>query len=131
MATSFAARFRGLVLPIRKWSGGYFSTRTTRDLIQSSIRMILMTRLGERVMLPEFGSRLHELVFNQMDDVLKQLARTYVIDAIGRWEKRITIQDVKIITHPDTHEFDVFMSYVINESADQDSLVLEGFGGSL
>jgi phage baseplate assembly protein W len=111
-----------------KWSGGYFTTRTTKDLIKSSIRMILTTRLGERPMLPEFGSRLYELVFEPMDDGLKALARTFVIEALQRWEPRITLQSVLLGTDPDNNTFSISMTYVINENAEQDTLVLSGIG---
>lgn len=127
-ASTFESRYKGLVVPIAKWSGGYFTTRATKDLIRSSIRAILHTRIGERVMLPEFGSRLHELTFEPMDDILKQLARTFVIDAITRWEPRVTLRDVKIVTDPDLHDFGVVAIYIINENAEQDSLTLSGFG---
>ncbi len=64
--------------------------------INESIQQILGTSPGERVMLPEFGSRLKELLFEPNNAVLKSLARVYVIDAIKRWEKRIIIKDVFI-----------------------------------
>lgn len=125
---AFEARYKGLVYPVVKWSGGYFSTRTTKDLIKSSIRMILTTRLGERVMLPEFGSRLYELVFEPMDDSLKALARTFVIEALQRWEPRITLQNVTMGTDPDNNTFFISLTYAINENAEQDTLVLSGLG---
>lgn len=127
-ARTFPARFRGLVIPIAKWSGGYFSTRTTKDLIKSSIRMILLTRLGERVMLPEFGSRLHELVFEPMSDVLAQLAKAYVIEAIQRWEPRVILQKVTIVPNEAANTFSVAMTYIIKENAEQDTLVLADLG---
>ena len=63
--------------------------------IHESIRHILSTRPGERFFLPEFGSRLHELVFQQNDVVLRALAKQYVVDAIKRWEKRIRVTRVE------------------------------------
>jgi hypothetical protein len=81
-----------------------------------------MTQLGERVALPEFGSKLHELVFNQNDQALKALARTYVVDAIRRWEPRITITRVDI--EAIEHEFKIRISYSINETSTSDSLIL-------
>lgn len=127
-ARAFESRYKGLVYPVSKWSGGYFTTRTTKDLIRSSIRMILATRLGERVMLPEFGSRLYELVFEPMDDALRSLARTFVIEAIQRWEPRVTLQAVSLSSDDNTNTFTISMSYIINENAEQDTLVLSGLG---
>jgi len=70
------------------------------DHINESIQQILATSPGERVMLPEFGSRLRELLFEPNNAVLKTLARVYVIDAVKRWEKRISIKEVYIDDNP-------------------------------
>ena len=72
--------------------------------INESIRQILGTTPGERVMLPEFGSRLNELLFEPNDAILKALARVYVVDAIRRWDKRIIIKDVQINNSPENVE---------------------------
>jgi phage baseplate assembly protein W len=74
------------------------STVTSRDQghIHESIRQILGTPRGARFLLPEFGSRLHELLFESNDAILHGLVRHEVIDALTRWEPRIVITDVLI-----------------------------------
>lgn len=61
--------------------------------------MILMTRPGERPMRPEFGCRIHELVFDPNDAATSGLARRYVQEALMRWEPRIQV--LKITADPD------------------------------
>lgn len=61
------------------------------DLVRASIRMILNTRFQERVMLPGFGSRLHEIPFDQNDFVVDSLIKRYTADAIAKWEPRATV----------------------------------------
>ena len=68
--------------------------------IHESIWQILSTRPGERFFLPEFGSRLPELVFQQNDIVFRALARQYIVDAIKRWEKRVVIEGVEFSEDP-------------------------------
>jgi len=68
--------------------------------IHESIWQILSTRPGERFFLPEFGSRLPELVFQQNNVVFKALARQFVVDAIKRWEKRVVIESVEFSDDP-------------------------------
>jgi len=77
--------------------------------IKESIRHILATRPGERFFLPEFGSRLHELVFQQNDVVLKALARQYIVDAIKRWEKRVRVTKVEFSEDPQTADQNAFL----------------------
>lgn len=62
--------------------------------IEESIKDILLTPLGSRVMLPEYGSRLYELVDKRVDNEFKALLAYYVIDAISKWEKRVKIDKV-------------------------------------
>ena len=46
--------------------------------IESSLEILLSTRLGERVMVPNYGCNLDELLFKPLNLTLK----TYVIDLI-------------------------------------------------
>ena len=68
--------------------------------IHESIWQILSTRPGERFYLPEFGSRLPELVFQPNDVIFRALARQFIVDAIKRWEKRVVIEAVEFSDDP-------------------------------
>ena len=78
--------------------GAQISTATSSDHahIHESIRQILGTKKGERFMRPEFGTRLHELVFERNDRLLYGLIRHEVIDALDTWEPRVIIKDVAV-----------------------------------
>ena len=64
--------------------------------IQSSLEILLSTRLGERVMVPDYGCNLDELLFKPLNLTLK----TYVIDliktAILYYEPRIDARKIEI-----------------------------------
>ncbi len=94
---------RGIRFPFRfsERTGG---TEESSDLdrIRESILQILETRPGERLMRPEFGSRVKDLVFEQNDAVLKGLLRFHITDAIRRWEKRVTVTNVSFDDSPET-----------------------------
>ena len=86
------------------------------DHINESIQQILSTCPGERVMLPEFGSRLRDLLFEPNNAVLKALARVYVIDAIKRWEKRVMVKEVYIADSPQNLDqclLNIHISYIV------------------
>lgn len=78
--------------------GAQISTATSSDHahIHESIKQILGTRKGERFMRPEFGTRLHELVFERNDRLLYGLIRHEVIEALDTWEPRVIIKDVVV-----------------------------------
>jgi len=65
--------------------------------IAQAILMILDTVPGQRVMRPEFGCRLHELVFAPNSLATTGLAERYVREALGRWEPRIDLIDVRVL----------------------------------
>ena len=64
--------------------------------IQESILIILGTAIGERVMRPDFGSRLHELVFSTIDTSTKSLLAHYATEALINWEPRIDVLRVDV-----------------------------------
>jgi phage baseplate assembly protein W len=92
--------------------------------IEQAIRIILGTRVGERVMRPTFGSRLHELVFAPVTADTLGLAETYVAEALGFWEPRITLLDVHADLDPE-HEgsLTILIRYRLKYSNDERSLV--------
>lgn len=66
--------------------------------IKQSIKDILLTPLGSRVMLPGYGSRLFELIDRKVDDEFRADLACYVIEAVERWEKRVKIDEVRLIS---------------------------------
>src|SRR5690242_1303888 len=67
-----------------------------RDKVRQNIRVILGTRLGERPMLRDFGSRLHSLVHDPNDDVLVELAETQTKQALLQWEPRVLLTSTHV-----------------------------------
>ncbi|MET8995899.1 GPW/gp25 family protein [Amycolatopsis sp. Hca4] len=82
-------------------SGGFDLARGVRRLEQS-MRLVLTTYPGERLMRPEFGSRLRDYVFAAVSlDTATELSGE-VRRALTRWEPRVEITDV--VTRPDPDE---------------------------
>lgn len=106
-------RYTGLPSPVTRGVRGYLQTAYTRDLIYSSLYNILSTRKGERVNLPEFGTRLHTLLFEPLDAITRKLAENIVTEDIQRWETRIELLDVKVGQNDDLNEMTVSVRYVI------------------
>ncbi|HEX3046912.1 MAG TPA: GPW/gp25 family protein [Bacillota bacterium] len=71
-------------------------------LIKESVWIILGTDIGERVMRPDFGCRINELVFAPNNTTTTTLVSYYVRDALLKWEPRIDVLEVK--TYPDNEE---------------------------
>lgn len=64
------------------------------ESVRESILIILGTAKGERVMRPNFGCGLNELVFASNDTITASMASEYVTTALQTWEPRIILQEV-------------------------------------
>jgi phage baseplate assembly protein W len=62
--------------------------------IRESIRIILGTSRGERVMRPDFGCGIHDLVFDVIDIALLTRIETEVRESIVRYEPRVELMGV-------------------------------------
>ena len=86
----------GWAFPVRTNIRGRIATVRGDDTLERSIRLILQTIKGERVMRPEFGSDLHLLVFAENSPTTAGLADYYVRTALSRWEPRIEVENVEV-----------------------------------
>ncbi len=64
--------------------------------VAESIKRILETPIGTRVMRPEFGSRLYELIDKRMDEKWKLDFIRFAAEAINKWEKRVKLVSVEL-----------------------------------
>jgi phage baseplate assembly protein W len=64
--------------------------------IRQSILIILETAPGERVMRPNFGCGIHELVFTAVDSTAIRRIRSVVEEALQRCEARIDVLGVNV-----------------------------------
>jgi uncharacterized protein len=97
--------------------------RRERD-VEEAMMMILLTPVGQRVMRPDFGCRIHELVFASNDASTEGLAIYYVEEALARWEPRITLREVTAEPDPTSPErLMVRIDYQIKASYDRRTLV--------
>ncbi len=124
----------GWYFPISIFNQGLELSPGATDINQS-ILIILGTTPGERVMRPDFGCSIFELVFAPINAVTATLAENYILDALERWEPRIT--DIKIDSEYDVRTptlLNLNISYIIRASNVEQNLVypfyLEG-GGDL
>lgn len=64
------------------------------DDVESSLRILIGTATGERVMQPDFGCNMEELVFEPLDATMKTYMKDKVFTAILYHEPRIDLLDV-------------------------------------
>ena len=101
---------------------GKVSIIRDHESIKQSIRTILTTYPGERIMLPEFGSTLRTLLFDPMDDFTAELIEAEIKDNINRWENRIYIESVDVDPDYDRNKYDISITYIIIATSERGQL---------
>lgn len=75
---------------------GRVDTAAHEEDIRQAIQIIIGTGRGERVMRPDFGCGIHDLVFETMDSTTLQRVRSVVDEALTRYEPRIEIIGIRV-----------------------------------
>jgi phage baseplate assembly protein W len=115
---------RGWSFPPRIGPQGGLMLTTERNELEQSIWIILSTSIGQRVMRPTFGCRLHDLLFAPNNSHTAAQARRFVEEALGMWEPRIKV--LKVEAYPDPQEGNqlvIEINYQIKATHDRRSLV--------
>jgi phage baseplate assembly protein W len=73
-----------------------FAPAVSEESIKQAIWIILATAKGERVMRPDFGCGIYDLVFAPNDATTRALAQHHVSEALIRWEPRIEVLQVEV-----------------------------------
>src|SRR6201995_3146482 len=85
---------RGFSWPMEIDHTGSIRLTDGAEDLDRSIQMVLLTAPGERLMRPEFGCRIWDLLFEPVTPNLLGLISEAVRDALAQWEPRITVEDV-------------------------------------
>ena len=79
-------------------------------------------------MRPEFGCRIHELLFAPQNSSTRRLAAHYVEQALERWEPRITLNKVNVSEDSERDGvLEIEINYSIKDTHDTRSIVYPFF----
>ncbi len=96
MAKEFLGR--GWRFPVNVTPAGQIMMSEHEEDIKESIRVILSTSKGERVMRPDFGCGIYEFVFATINTTTIGLIEASVREALTLWEPRIELTNVNVAT---------------------------------
>lgn len=105
---------------------GRIKISSYEDDIAEAVRIILLTRRGERVMRPEFGSKLYDYVFTTGGYTNINLIKTEITDALTRWEPRITNIEAEVEPSNDGG-FLIHLSYLVRSTNSPFNMVFPFF----
>jgi len=119
---------KGISYPLKVNARGEISLAGGVEKIEQSIRIILGTRPGERVMRPTFGCRAQDLLFEPRDASTAALIQRYVREALSMWEPRIEVLGVDVFMD-DSFDGAIYVEirYFIKPTHDERSIVYPFF----
>jgi phage baseplate assembly protein W len=103
---------------------GQIATAEYEESVRQAIWTILSTAPGERVMRPDFGCGIHDLLFAPNSPGTAGQLMGEVRRALVRWEPRIDILEVDAAPDPDRpNRLLVVISYQVRATSNQFNLV--------
>ena len=81
--------------------------------IARSLRNIVFTRPGEKFFNPDFGSRVSESLFENVDEVSALDIQDEIKSSIINFEPRVNLLNTKVIPNPEANEMNVTIEYEI------------------
>jgi phage baseplate assembly protein W len=95
------------------------------EAVKQSMIDILLTKVGEREYMPLYGSKIHTILMEKMNEITTIRLRDEIKVALENWEPRINITDVEIIKYPDQNFYEVFIYFDLLRLSESDVLNLQ------
>jgi phage baseplate assembly protein W len=114
----------GVMLPL----GGspiFKLSYTTEEQAVSNLKNLLLTRKGERVFQPLFGSDIYSLLFENMNSELDSNLEESLSEDINFWLPYILLQKVEVNSEPDFNKVSIKVSFKVTEQGSNQTIILE------
>jgi len=98
-------------------SNWLFDSASDLLILESSVRMLLLTVKGERLMLPDYGTNLRRMVFDLNIESIDAMVTQEVTQAIGRYEPRVLVQAVSVRRDANNRSVNLDASFMSRLSA--------------
>ena len=96
----------------------------TRDAIKYNLINFYSTKRGERVMNPLFGSRLQNLVFNNITEITDDSIRAIITDETNNYFPFVTLTDINIQKQEDNNQYIITITYQIANFGINDTITV-------
>jgi uncharacterized protein len=115
---------RGFRFPMGVDHTGAIALTSGPEDLDCSIRVVLATAPSERVMRPQFGCRIWDLLFEPVNANTLGMMAQAVREALAQWEPRIEVQDVLVAPDDDDSSLvRIHVLYRVRATNDRRNLV--------
>lgn len=81
--------------------------------IKSAVKNIILTKPGEKLFEPNFGSRVMDLLFEPFDFIIRDQMETEIRSVLDLYEPRIEVEEVNVNWLEQSYEIEVTIQYKI------------------
>jgi hypothetical protein len=92
----FANYAIGITLPLIFGENTFVQSFQTKDQVKSNIKNLLLTKKGERIIQPQFGSGLQSLLFEPNVDDLEGRIEDIINESLEQWLPYVTAEEIDI-----------------------------------
>lgn len=122
-----AKRTINIAFPFEQSAVGDFllMNSTTERAIKSDLVHLLLTRKGDRLYNPEFGSGLYDYLFEQIDETTLSDIKLDLEVRIKKYIPNLTVDEIIVTPDPDKNQMKVNFEYTITQDAFEESDSIE------
>lgn len=114
--------YKGIGFPFRRGATEFPQSASDATLIKESLVQLVMTGQGERVMRPQFGTRVLAYVFDNTDIEMEMSIRREIASVIAKNEPRVRTQGISLVFTDTT--VDVLIEYLVVATNENQTLTL-------
>lgn len=105
----------GIKLPFSKENGLFSLSYSTEEQAISNLKNLLLTRKGERIFQPTFGSQIYALLFEPITLDLKQKLEDGILVDVNFWLPYIIIDEVNVTPDEDRNHVGITLNFRVTE----------------
>lgn len=114
----------GVKLPFGKPNGLFSQSYTTEEQAVSNLKNLLLTRKGERVFQPEFGSNIYSLLFENIDINIESKMVDTLTGDINFWLPYIVIDNIDVEANQDRNSVRIELRFRVTEQGANQQIII-------
>lgn len=121
----------GISLPIQITNTAFEQTFQTSEQVKSNIKNLLLTKKGERILQPEFGSGLQSLLFEPNVDDFESRIEDTINESLEQWLPYVTAEEIEVDSSNelrDNNRINVSVKFRIGNNADLNEVTFTAQG---
>jgi phage baseplate assembly protein W len=115
----------GITLPLQIGNNAFNQSFKTIDQVKTNIKNLLLTKRKERVMQPELGSGLQELLFDFNDDFLADEIEEVITNSMEKWLPYVTMEEIDVRQtdeFKDTNRVEISLTFSITNNVGMETV---------